>query len=218
MQLYAKKPEKLLNMRTSEFSKSLFTTIVLLFIVFNFLNAQDLIILKNGDEIKSKVIEIQKDKIKFRIFDDLTGAVKYINKKNVLLIKYQDGTNIVINSEVNTNVNNNTEIKLMDDETIKRIAIEDARKYYSPYSAICATSCLTASFPPLGAIAAIAINQYPPNNVNLKMPVHYDNNDIYVKHYTAEAYRVKKRKVWRSFGIYTAVYLPLFALLIQQSI
>ncbi len=60
---------------------------------------QDLIIKKNGEEIKAKVTEILDLEIKYRKFDNLEGPVYSIRKSEVVLISYANGTREVINSE-----------------------------------------------------------------------------------------------------------------------
>lgn len=60
--------------------------------------AQDVIILKSGDEIKSKVLEINDREIKYKRFDNLDGPVISTLKTEVFMIKYQNGTKEVINS------------------------------------------------------------------------------------------------------------------------
>lgn len=55
-------------------------------------NECDEIILKNGDELRVKVIEITEAVIKYRRCDNLTGPIYSISKADVFLIKYPNGT------------------------------------------------------------------------------------------------------------------------------
>jgi hypothetical protein len=57
----------------------------------NILKAQDIIILTNGDEFKSKVDEIDNEVIKFYKWENLTGAKYSISKSEVFMIRYQSG-------------------------------------------------------------------------------------------------------------------------------
>lgn len=52
----------------------------------------DLIIFKNGDELKSKVIEINEREIKYKRCDNLDGPLITVNKSDVFMIKYSNGT------------------------------------------------------------------------------------------------------------------------------
>jgi len=60
--------------------------------------AQDVIVLKNGDEIKSKVIEITPAEIKYKRSDNLGGPTIDILKSDVFMIKYANGTKEVVAS------------------------------------------------------------------------------------------------------------------------
>jgi len=55
-------------------------------------NAQDVITLKNGDEIKAKVTEISSSEIKYKRFDNLDGPTIVIVKNDVFAINYENGT------------------------------------------------------------------------------------------------------------------------------
>jgi hypothetical protein len=55
-------------------------------------SAQDIIIKKNGDDIKAKVLEITQTEIKYKRFDNLEGPTIIIPIKGILMITYQNGT------------------------------------------------------------------------------------------------------------------------------
>lgn len=59
--------------------------------------AQDLIIKKNGDEIKSKVLEVALKIIKYKKFDNPNGPTFEILKSEIFIIKYENGTKDVLN-------------------------------------------------------------------------------------------------------------------------
>jgi hypothetical protein len=60
---------------------------------------QDIIILKTGDEIQSKVEEVGTNIIKYHKFENLTGPIYSIEKAQVFMIKYKNGTKDVFNTE-----------------------------------------------------------------------------------------------------------------------
>lgn len=62
----------------------------------NTIFSQDNIIKKNGDEIKSKVIEIGTTEIKYKKFESPNGPTYAISKDEVFMVKYQDGTKDVL--------------------------------------------------------------------------------------------------------------------------
>jgi hypothetical protein len=54
--------------------------------------AQDVIVKENGEEIKSKVLEIGKNDIKYKNFDDPEFGTYTVEIKDVIKIRYEDGT------------------------------------------------------------------------------------------------------------------------------
>ena len=73
-------------------------------LISNNIFSQDLIFLKNGEEIKSKVIEIDTLKIKYKEFSNLEGPIYTIMKYNVFIIKYENGEEEIFyenNQEIN---------------------------------------------------------------------------------------------------------------------
>jgi len=66
--------------------------------------SQDIIILKNGDEIKATVSEIDIDVIKYKKFDNPEGPAYSIKKAEVFMIKYANGTKDVFNTPTETPV------------------------------------------------------------------------------------------------------------------
>ena len=58
--------------------------------------AQDIITLRNGDEIKARVLEISSSEIRYKRFDNLGGATVVIPRIDVFFINYEDGTREII--------------------------------------------------------------------------------------------------------------------------
>ena len=79
------------------FRRSLYFLACLLFvfpIVFKASTFDDCdnIILRNGDEVRAKVIEVQEELIKYRKCDNLSGPLYSVKKVDVYLVKYANGT------------------------------------------------------------------------------------------------------------------------------
>jgi len=55
------------------------------------INAQDVIILKNGQEIHAKVTEITLSEIKYKQFEHLDGPTRTVSKNDVFVIIYENG-------------------------------------------------------------------------------------------------------------------------------
>lgn len=78
---------------------------ILLVTVFVFLATvlhsygQDVIVQKNGDEIKAKVEQVLDTEIKYRKFDNPGGPVYSIKKAEVFMIKYENGSKDVFTSQ-----------------------------------------------------------------------------------------------------------------------
>jgi hypothetical protein len=69
-------------------------------------NAQDIIILKNGDEIKSLVQEIGTDYVLYKKWENQGGPSYYLIKSEVFIIQYQNGTRDVFNEVAKTSPSN----------------------------------------------------------------------------------------------------------------
>ena len=75
----------------------LFTLLALISLFGFSAMAQDVIVLKNGDEIKSLVQEIGTDYVKYKKFDNQTGPIYNLAKTEIFMIKYENGTKDVFN-------------------------------------------------------------------------------------------------------------------------
>lgn len=71
--------------------KKLFIFLIAVVVSINSFS-QDYITLKNGDEIKSKVLEVNPDLIKYKNWTNLEGPIYSIAKGDVFMIKYANGT------------------------------------------------------------------------------------------------------------------------------
>jgi hypothetical protein len=71
--------------------KNLLMLFVTLFVSVSAVTAQDIITLKNGDEIKAKVQEIGLSDVKYKKFENLTGPTYTLLKTEIFMIKYENG-------------------------------------------------------------------------------------------------------------------------------
>jgi len=85
-------------------------TAVFLFVGICSAAAQDIIILKDGNTIAAKVSEISPTEIRYKRFDNLDGPTIVIPADRVLSIRYQNGTQEIINADTKT-VQKNTQTK-----------------------------------------------------------------------------------------------------------
>jgi len=75
----------------------LFTLLALISLFGFSAMAQDVIVLKNGDEIKSLVQEIGTEYVKYKRFNNQTGPIYNMAKTEIFMIKYENGTKDVFN-------------------------------------------------------------------------------------------------------------------------
>jgi len=64
-----------------------------------YVNAQDLIVLKDGNMIEVKVMEISTSEIRYKRFDHLDGPTIVVPANNVLSIRYENGRVEIINAD-----------------------------------------------------------------------------------------------------------------------
>lgn len=76
--------------------KNLITCLIVFLFFTPALHAQDIIYLKTGSEIKSLVIEINAHDIKYKKFDQQSGPLRSVNRADVFMIIFEDGTKEVI--------------------------------------------------------------------------------------------------------------------------
>lgn len=69
--------------------------------------AQDVITKKDGSEIQAKVLEVISTEVKYKKFDNQTGPTYSIQKSEVLMVKYENGTKDIFANE-SSNVPNVT--------------------------------------------------------------------------------------------------------------
>jgi hypothetical protein len=60
--------------------------------------SQDVITLRTGDQIRSKIMEIGQREIKYKKFDNQTGPVYVVDKSDVSFIQYENGTKDIFNN------------------------------------------------------------------------------------------------------------------------
>jgi len=90
----------------------IFTAIFLLIGGVFYVNALDLIVLKDGNMIEAKIMEISPSEIRYKRINNLDGPTVIIPAVNVLSIRYENGTYEIINAgatsqQKNTAINPN---------------------------------------------------------------------------------------------------------------
>jgi hypothetical protein len=217
-----------------------FLTMALL-LVAHFTFAQDMLTLKSGKDLKTKITEIDKDlgKIKYKNFDNVEGPTYTEKISDVLMIRYQNGTietfgdgkplseSGIPNPNV-PNPNTTTSISKPAQEVVVVMptpskntgqnvctqAAQDARfSYTGQNSGKGWTAAVTILLSPLiGLIPAAACSAQAPNDSNLNIQnSEMRNNSEYYNCYKEEAHKIKKKKVWTSYGVGSGIWLILYA-------
>jgi len=105
--------------------------------------AQDTIVTKKGEEIKSKIIEITSGTVKYQKYSNLEGPMYSISKEDIVFIKYENGEKDTFINEDSELINNDNELKIIENsfyqgntpitrKELKRIIYtdEEARRQY----------------------------------------------------------------------------------------
>lgn len=168
---------------------------------FNFCFSQDTIVIKSGAPIIAKIIEVAPANIKYLKWDNLNGPTFTLEKSNVTLIKYVNGTRDQFTGA--------DPISFMSDKDLFTLGKTDASKHYRKYRGA-GTGTLIAGLasPVLGLIPAVITSSTAPKYSNLNYP----NEELmrkadYYEGYTKKAKKIKQGKVWMNWGIAFGVNL-----------
>jgi hypothetical protein len=192
-----------------------------------FLFSQDVMVLKNSDEIKAKVIEINDLTILYKKWENLTGPNYNIKKEEVLFIRYENGTKEVISAvaqapAVLSNSASPNSIPTTNGNTMNTQSQElafrgeqDANNYYRGRNSgkgwVFATCVLTT--PVVALIPAIACSLTPPSEINMNIPpTEVAQNQLYRDAYKKQAHKIKQRKVMANLGYGTLTFVVLVVL------
>ena len=176
--------------------------------------AQDIIIKKSGDEISAVILEVGISEIKYKKFEtkDTTGTTKaspiyVISKSEVFMIKYENGTKDIFNQSKKEEIKDKIPSESIQDVCQK--GKNDASLNYDASGPAGGTGIATILFSPVGLIVAIGTSSTSPSYKTLAKKAPdlklLRSNSNYKACYKSEAHRMKKRKVWSSFGIGLAV-------------
>lgn len=175
--------------------------------------SQDIITNKNGEDIKAKVIEVNQTEIKYKKHGSQSGPTYTLDKREILMVRYEDGTKDIFNEQTEkSKTSNSKKIENMFDK-----GIEDANLYYKGKNSGAGWTAFTTVFtsPLIGVIPAIACSSTEPSDENLNyMDRELMRDPDYHRAYTQQAHKIKRKKVWSSFGIGTIGWI--FVILIAN--
>ena len=170
--------------------------------------SQDMITKKTGEDVSAKILEITNSEIKFKKTDNLEGPIFSILKSDVLLIRYKNGSKDVFSETTVSDKKN-------DDDMLSK-GKADAKSFYRGKNSGAAWTAVTTilTSPVIGVLPAALCASSDPNDDNLKYPnPSLMKNADYNKGYIDEAHKIKNKKVWKTFGITSGVWLVLILIL-----
>ncbi|CAA9302128.1 MAG: hypothetical protein AVDCRST_MAG56-5516 [uncultured Cytophagales bacterium] len=194
--------------------------------------AQDVLVKRNGDEIKAKVLTITPSEITYLLpvnpqDSAATPAAEHtIARRDVFMVKYENGVKEVFEDQGTSQGTGEMKTVAYEPEA-KPVAVRkenqaemfqrgkfDATNYYHGYTGA-ATGTLIVSLlsPVFGLIPAIACSAAPPAPQTLHFPSyeHYKDGS-YQMGYRQQAHRMKAGRVWRNWGIGLGVNVALIVL------
>ena len=176
-------------------------------------NAQDIITKKDGTDISAKVTELTISEVKYKKYNNLSGPIYTILKSDVLTIKYENGTRDVFNNKIPDI------FESISDEEMCEKGKEDALRYYPKKHTGAGWTLTTAALtnPLFGLIPAFSCSKRIPKNYNLNYPdKELMKNADYNKCYKDQARKMKKKKIWKMFGIGSGIYAVMLIITLTQ--
>jgi molybdopterin-binding protein len=178
--------------------------------------SQDVITLKNGEEINAKITEVGTEEIKYKKGEN--DVLYIIKKSEIFMIKYKDGTKDIFKSESGESKKEKTNFT---DQELRLKGAQDAEKFYRGNKCgaggVMATSLLAS--PLIGLIPAIACSSTPPEEINLRIPTSttYSANSTYIYAYKDQSHRIKKKKIWTTWGVSVVINLVIIIVLLRAA-
>lgn len=176
----------------------------LLFLLFlsSICFSQDIILKKNGDEVKAKNIEIASSEIKYNLFNSSDSIFYILNKTDVFMIKYQNGSKQVFNVQDAVAVEPTQNTTTAPKPTFTQ-GVNDANRYYKKYIGAGTGNFIGGFFLGICALPIpIATGSSSPQESNLGYPNPglFDNSD-YRNGYISRAKKIKQNKVWTNWAV-----------------
>jgi hypothetical protein len=171
-----------------------------------FVKAQDIITLKSGEEIKAHIVRLTQKEV----FYTLASSPDTLLLQRQELTKLYYNTGIVIYLE-QLQMPEFTSEAFSD--SLYLLGKRDAGFYYKGYRPAATGTLIASIFVPWGLIPAIACSVTPPSIQNLGFPDQtLIKNPSYYKGYRDNAFKIKKKKVWRNFAIGTGAVVGLYVI------
>jgi len=143
--------------------KNIIALVLLILTGLSAAEAQDIITLKNGEEMNARIIRLNRTDVTFIPANSIDTA--YLLREDVIKLKYQSGIIIFLNEaemhELYPDPGN---------DSLYILGKNDASLYYKGYTAAAVGTLVTSIFFPWGLIPAIACSSKPPSKEKLRYP------------------------------------------------
>lgn len=182
-------------------------------------NAQDTLFFKNSNKIIVKVSEVTPTQIKYKRYDNLDGPLYSSLKSEISYIIYATGLKETLEGEQPQTAvkipSSSSEEESSDGLSYFEKGKSDAKIYYKHNGGSIGTGIGTVILSPLvGWIPPLIINSFKPRERNLNMPdKNISRNKLYQAGYREQAYKIKRKKNWKAFGIGSLIYTGIYILL-----
>jgi uncharacterized protein YcfL len=169
--------------------------------------SQDIITKKTAEDIEANVLEVTTSEVKYKRFDNPNGPTFALLKSEILMIRYENGSKDVF-TESKSQTSSASEMRMKG----KQDAITHYKGKRSGAGWTAATTIVIS--PLFGLIPAAACSSSEPSDHNLR----YKDSELMEDHaynqgYTDQAHKIKRRKIWTSYGIASGAWLLLILLL-----
>lgn len=177
--------------------------------------AQDIILLKSGQELHGRVREISLDSVFWQQPDSLQGPRSGIAKGEVFMIKYANGSKQVFSE--NLPDSQALAQTATSQEELYRLGQQDASLYYKGNGAMWGSAASSMVAFPFGLVGSIAIGASPAHIQQHRVS---DPNLLteqeYVRGYMEQANRKKKGKALAGVGIGVGIQLAAIMILLSS--
>lgn len=190
--------------------KKVIFIIIALLAINNLVFSQDIITKKTGEDIQSKILEISQSEVKYKLYSNLEGPTYTLLKSDILMVRYENGTKDIFNE-----IEESNPISTSSAEDMRmKGQIDSKENYKGRRSGAGWTSAITIlTSPVLGVIPAAVFSSIEPSEKNLNFPDPELMKDYeYSKAYTEQAHKIKKKKVWTSYGIASGTWFTILVI------
>ncbi len=200
----------------------------LLFLIclsFSHVSGQDLILLRNDQEIISRVTDMERWHVFYKPFNDLEGEKIRIPKAEIAYILFEDGMRQYFSAEDLPPVmmlENEILPDSLIDADLYSLGREHAAEYYQRRASFWGTFGATVFYPFVGIftglITGVIVGAIPPsiNMEDVPDPAMFQGNPSYAQGFRDQAQRNKVKEVVKGYGIGVGLQGVLLVMLIAS--